>query len=191
MSIQSAAHRAHPFHGLAAFALLALPLGALAQATPAPATPVPATATKPTSSLRAAQALPSPLGVPGAVKPAVPGARPAAEARGGPSPEELFAAWDRDHNKSLSLDEFRAGVEQGRQASVMARLGALFRSSDANRNGKLEAAEYASLPLIKRAGADAPPLSLFDGNKDGALDNKEYMQMIGQLVKTAEAQGGN
>jgi hypothetical protein len=34
-------------------------------------------------------------------------------------------------------------------------------------------------------------LSAFDSNKDGALDNKEYMLMIGQLVRAAETQGGN
>jgi hypothetical protein len=76
---------------------------------------------------------------PGAARPAATTSRPGADARSGPSPEELFASWDRDRNKSLSLDEFRAGIEQGRQASLMTRLGALFRTADVNRNGKLEA----------------------------------------------------
>jgi hypothetical protein len=191
MSTQPNARRAHAFH-VAALALLALPLGAYAQATPAPATPTtPAATTRPTGSLRASQALPSPVALPGVARPAASTPPPGAETRSGPSPEQLFASWDKDRNKSLSLDEFRAGVEMGRQASVITRLGALFRASDVNRNGKLEAAEYASLPLIKRGGANAPTLAVFDANKDGALDNKEYMAMIELLVKSADAQGGN
>ena len=196
MSIQPTARRAHSFRGIAALALL-VPIAALAQATSAPAPAAPAATsatpanTRPAGSVRAAQALPAPVALPGVSKPTGTASRPGADARTGPSPDELFASWDKDRNKSLSLEEFRAGIEQGRQASLVARLGALFRTADVNHNGKLEAPEYASLPLIKRAGAEAPTLSAFDANKDGALDSKEYMQMIGQLVRTAETQGGN
>jgi Ca2+-binding EF-hand superfamily protein len=106
------------------------------------------------------------------------------------SPDEVFAAWDKDNSRSLSITEFRAGMEQLKQSSMVARLGGLFRTVDANRNSKLEASEYANLPLIKRAGKDAPPLSTFDINKDGALDNQEYLRMVEALIRTAETQGG-
>jgi Ca2+-binding EF-hand superfamily protein len=106
------------------------------------------------------------------------------------SPDEVFAAWDKDNSRSHTITEFRAGMDQLKQSSMVARLGGLFRSADANHNSRLEAGEYATLPLIKRAGKDAPPLSTFDINKDGALDNQEYLRMVEALIRTAETQGG-
>ena len=55
----------------------------------------------------------------------------------------------------------------------------------------LEPAEYANLPLIKRAGAAAPPMSTFDTNKSNSLDHQEYLRMIEALVRVADQQGGD
>ena len=68
--------------------------------------------------------------------------------------------------------------------------GGMFKVADANHDGKLSSAEYANLPLIKRGGPGAPPLSAFDTSKDGALDEKEYLRTIEALVRAAESQGG-
>lgn len=118
------------------------------------------------------------------------GPRAASPSGGTPDAETIFSSWDRDRNRSLSLEEFKAGWQRAREAQVVARLVGLFRSVDANHNGLLEPAEYANLPLIKRAGAAAPPMSTFDTNKSNSLDNQEYLRMVEALVRTAEAQGG-
>jgi hypothetical protein len=158
----------------------------LAQAqSSAPASPP---ANQPAPSVRAANALPSPTLPAGLSRP---GAAPSGNAsRSGPNSDEVFSAWDKDHNRVLSPDEFRAGWDQVRQAAVVSRLAGMFKVADANHDGKLSSAEYANLPLIKRGGPGAPPLSAFDTSKDGALDEKEYLRMIEALVRAAESQGG-
>ena len=102
-----------------------------------------------------------------------------------PTPERMFADWDTDKNKQLSLQEFTAGVERARVADMIARLEQQFRKADANNSKKLEAAEYSALPAMKRAGASAPPLSTFDTNKDQAIDFQEFLGMVQAFIRKA------
>ena len=96
---------------------------------------------------------------------------------------EVFARWDKDHNKTLSPEEFRAGWDQVQANLLVMKLRENFVAMDGNRNGVLEAAEYANLELVKKAGASAPPLSAFDSNKSQGLDFKEYLGFVRTMTK--------
>ncbi|KGQ20004.1 hypothetical protein LF41_2171 [Lysobacter dokdonensis DS-58] len=102
-------------------------------------------------------------------------ARPAG-AQGGP--DATFAAWDKDGNGTLSKDEFRAGWMATRDDLALRRLHTEFARHDADKSGKLEAAEYANLALVQRAGKSAPMMTAFDKNKDGGLQFAEYIDFI-------------
>lgn len=117
-------------------------------------------------------------------------AKPPTAARAAPAgpadaatPEEIFAEWDTDKNKQLSVAEFKAGVEKARLQEVLARLEQQFRKADTNGNKKIEASEYAQLPVIKRGGASAPAFASFDTNKDGGLDPQEYIDMVQSFLR--------
>ena len=97
-------------------------------------------------------------------------------------PEELFAHWDKDNNKTLSLDEFKAGVREMQNAAALRALHDNFVAHDVNKNNALDAAEYANLEYIKKSGSNAPPLSAFDADKNKSLDFKEYVGMVSALV---------
>lgn len=114
--------------------------------------------------------------------PAAP-ATPVQPASGPGGPEALFANWDKDHNKLLSLDEFKVGWQAAQAALVLRRLHENFIAMDTNKNGSLDAAEYANLELIKQAGKSAPPMSAFDSNKNQSLDFKEYVGMVSAMMK--------
>lgn len=96
-------------------------------------------------------------------------------------PDAVFAAWDKDGNGALSKDEFRNGWAGTRNALAVQRLKAEFQRHDANKDGKLQANEYANLALVQRAGKSAPMMSAFDKDKDQGLDFAEYVD----FVKTA------
>jgi Ca2+-binding EF-hand superfamily protein len=98
-------------------------------------------------------------------------------------PDALFDNWDKDHNKALSLDEFKAGLQQVQTASTLRQLHDNFVAKDTNKNGSLDAAEYANLELIKQGGKSAPPITAFDADKNQALDFKEYVTMVNALLK--------
>ena len=104
--------------------------------------------------------------------------KPAAARQAG-GPDAVFAAWDKDGNGALSKDEFRNGWAGTRNALAAQR--AEFQRHDANKDGKLQAGEYANLALVQRAGKSAPMMSAFDRNKDQGLDFAEYVD----FVKTA------
>lgn len=96
--------------------------------------------------------------------------------------DAAFAAWDVDHNGSLSPQEFRSGWQQLRRATqVQGRLRQQFATVDANKSGAIEPAEYGKLLLIERAGKSAPPLATFDANKDGKLQLGEYLNLVQTL----------
>ena len=77
-----------------------------------------------------------------------------------PQVDATFAAWDRDHNGVLSLQEFRDGSRgMRRMAGVRGRLHQQFEAVDADGNDAIDAAEYGNLLLGKRAGKGAPPLA--------------------------------
>ena len=85
-------------------------------------------------------------------KPAgAPGQKPQAA-----TPEMIFNAWDKDKNKSLSLDEFKAGWQEIEMRQIVAKLHQQFVQMDANKSGALEQNEFANLEIIKKAGAKAP-----------------------------------
>ena len=99
------------------------------------------------------------------------------------TPETIFNNWDKDKNKTLSVDEFRAGWTEIQMRQVLAKLHQNFAAMDVNKNNALEQSEFANLEVIKKAGAKAPMLSAFDADKNGKLEFKEYVQMIGTIVK--------
>ena len=124
-----------------------------------------------------------------AAKPA--SAKPASAPANGPvgeraTPEMVFNVWDKDKNKSLSLDEFKAGWTEIQQRQVIAKLHQNFVAMDANKSGTLEQDEFAKLEIIKKAGSKAPMMSAFDADKNGKMDFKEYVEMIASMMKTAK-----
>jgi Ca2+-binding EF-hand superfamily protein len=115
-----------------------------------------------------------------AAKPAAPANAQAAQRA---TPETVFNAWDKDKNKALSVEEFRAGWADIQMRQTVGKLHANFVAMDANKSGALEQNEFANLELIKKAGSKAPMLSAFDTDKNGKLEFKEYVELISSLVK--------
>ena len=152
-------------HGLLASFALAGSLAIAASATAQTSTPTPAATPAPAAAAPARSNGPSP------------GDGQAATA------DQLFAAWDKDKNRTLTLDEFKNGWESAREQNIMGRLEAQFRTADKDKSGLIEAGEFANLPLIKRAGSGAPPMSAFDANKDQKLDFKEYLDLVPAMLK--------
>jgi Ca2+-binding EF-hand superfamily protein len=99
-------------------------------------------------------------------------------------PDAMFARWDKDANKALSLDEFKAGWQEVQAAMAVRKLHDNFVTMDANRNGSLDATEYANLELIRKAGSSAPAMSAFDVDKNQALDFREYIALVRSLLKS-------
>ena len=98
-----------------------------------------------------------------------------------------FTAWDADKNGTLSLAEFQDGwLALRRAGEIQARLRTQFHAVDANRNNAIDASEYISLVLVKRAGKSAPPLSTFDTNKDQRLQFGEYLELVQRLAANAK-----
>ena len=117
-----------------------------------------------------------------AAQASAPGAKPAARPQQA-SAEMVFERWDKDKNKVLSMDEFRAGFGEVQQANALRKLHQNFTAMDANKSGALEQNEFASLELVKRAGAKAPMMSAFDADKSGKLEFKEYVSLIETMVR--------
>jgi hypothetical protein len=109
---------------------------------------------------------------------------PAATTQQANTPEAIFARWDTDHSKTLSVDEFKAGWREVEQMEALRNLHDNFIAKDSNRNGSLDAAEYANLDLIKKAGKSAPPMSTFDADKNQVLNFKEYVALVQSLLKS-------
>jgi Ca2+-binding EF-hand superfamily protein len=99
-----------------------------------------------------------------------------------PQVDETFAAWDVNHDKMLSLDEFRTGARGAEAALVMRRLQQQFYSVDKNHDGFIGSEEYKMLPLVKRAGEAGPALSAFDTDKDQKLNFAEYTGLVRSLA---------
>jgi EF hand domain-containing protein len=105
-----------------------------------------------------------------------------------PEVDAAFAAWDADRSGALSLQEFRSGWMMMRRASeTQARLRGQFDTIDANRNGGIDANEYANLVLVKRAGKSAPLLSAFDANRNQRLEFPEYLEFIKRMTQPQAA----
>lgn len=97
--------------------------------------------------------------------------------------DTLFARWDTDHNGVLSPEEFRVGWHQLQATAELHRLHEQFTAMDADKNGCLNAAEYARLELIRNAGKSAPPMAMFDTEKNQCLDFKEYVNVVDYMLK--------
>lgn len=101
-----------------------------------------------------------------------------------PSADATFAAWDADHDGVLSLQEFRDGTRgMRRMAGVRNRLHQQFEAVDADGNDAIDAAEYGKLLLVERAGKGAPPLSMFDTDKDQRLQFPEYLALVRHMTE--------
>ena len=155
-----------PIHAILATLTLAAGLS-VSGSTKAQTSTMPASTAKPASSV---------------IAPARPSANPAGEAQAATA-DQLFALWDADKNRTLSITEFKNGWESAREQNIMGRLEMQFRAGDKNKSGAIEAAEFANLPLIKRGGSGAPPMSAFDANKDQKLDFKEYLELVSAVLK--------
>ena len=98
-----------------------------------------------------------------------------------PPADQVFRTWDTNKDGSLSKEEFRAGWASLRQrvaADAQSRLRARFDQADANDDQALDEQEYRGLMLVRRAGANARPLSRYDADKDGKLQFREYLVMV-------------
>jgi Ca2+-binding EF-hand superfamily protein len=99
------------------------------------------------------------------------------------TPETVFNAWDKDKNKSLSMEEFKAGWTEIQMRQAVAKLHQNFVQMDVNKSGALEQDEFAKLEVIKKAGAKAPMMSAFDTDKNGKMEFKEYVEMISSMMR--------
>lgn len=98
-------------------------------------------------------------------------------------PDTLFTSWDTNHDKVLSPAEFKAGWQQLQATMALRRLHEQFAARDTDKDGSLDAAEYANLELIKHAGKSAPPMSAFDTDKNQRLDFKEYVNAVNYVLQ--------
>ena len=99
----------------------------------------------------------------------------------------MFQHMDKNNDKMLSLDEFKAGVELRNRAMVLARLQAQFKAMDKNNSGSLEPTEFYELPLVKTAGSSAPTFTEVDGDKDQKLSFKEYVALVAKYAASHQA----
>ena len=99
------------------------------------------------------------------------------------SPDDVFNRWDKNKNKSLTVEEFRTGWQEVQMSMAVRKLHDNFVRMDDDKNGSLEQAEYAKLELIKRAGNTAPMLSFYDQDKNGKLDFKEYVDLVNAMTQ--------
>jgi Ca2+-binding EF-hand superfamily protein len=94
-----------------------------------------------------------------------------------------FKRWDKNSDNTLSAAEFAAGWQGIQAANTLRNLHDNFVAKDVDRNGSLGASEYLKLDLIQKAGTSAPPMGTFDTDKNQSLDFKEYVGLVGSLIK--------
>lgn len=110
-------------------------------------------------------------------------AEPAAPAGSAQAATPLFDMLDANKDHVLSRQEFQSGYA-GLQRLIAAqlRLREQFGALDANRNGAIDAGEYANLELIRSRGTAAPPMSAFDIDHDQKLGFSEYAALVRRLA---------
>jgi hypothetical protein len=99
------------------------------------------------------------------------------------SDDAVLAHWDTDHNGALSPQEFRIGWLRLQATAKLRRLHEQFEAMDTDKNGCPSALEFARLSLMQRAGKSAPPLTMFDTEKNQCLDFKGYLNFVNFMVK--------
>ena len=94
----------------------------------------------------------------------------------------LFEMLDANKDHVLSRQEFQSGYA-GLQRLIAAqlRLREQFGVLDANRNGAIDASEFANLELIRHLGTAAPSLIAFDIDHDQKLSFSEYTTLVRRL----------
>jgi Ca2+-binding EF-hand superfamily protein len=105
------------------------------------------------------------------------------------SPETLdamFQRMDKNDDKMLSLDEFKAGIVARERAIVLVRLQAQFKSMDKNNSGALEPTEFYELPLMKSGGSNVPTFTAADTDRDQKLNFKEYVALVGKYAASRQ-----
>lgn len=113
---------------------------------------------------------------------------PAAKLEAKVDPAEVaFRKLDRDGNQQLSLDEFRVVFAELRQQARLRRLHGQFQTRDSNRDGSLDASEFAGLLLVKSLGSKAPVFAVVDADANERVDFREYLAMIEKFVESAPA----
>jgi len=110
--------------------------------------------------------------------PAPKNAQPATEA------SAIFKRWDKNGDSALSAAEFGAGWQEIQAANTLRNLHDNFVAKDVDGNGSLGASEYLKLDLVEKAGSSAPPMARFDADKSQTLDFKEYVVLVGALIKS-------
>jgi Ca2+-binding EF-hand superfamily protein len=79
---------------------------------------------------------------------------------------------------------------QAEEKATLARLREQFDKLDANRNGGIDANEYANLLLVRDAGGNAPALSAFDRNGDKRLQFAEYLALVSRMAPARQHAAG-
>ena len=95
-----------------------------------------------------------------------------------------FKRWDKNGDGALSAAEFGAGWQEIQAANTLRNLHDNFVAKDVDKNGSIGASEYLKLDLVQKAGSSALPMAAFDADKNQALDFKEYVGMVGALIKS-------
>lgn len=101
--------------------------------------------------------------------------------------EQAFARIDKNADRMLSLDEFKAELQSRRQQAALRRLRRQFQIMDGDHSGGLDTVEFSKLLLVKNAGSKAPTFVAIDSNHDKQLDFAEYVQLVSRYAPAQPA----
>lgn len=103
--------------------------------------------------------------------------------------EQAFARIDKNADRMISLDEFKAELQARRQRLAVQRLRRQFQTMDSDRSGGLDTVEFSQLRLVKNAGSKAPAFVAVDSNHDKKLDFAEYVALVSRYAPAQPAAG--
>lgn len=103
--------------------------------------------------------------------------------------EQAFARIDKNADRMISLDEFKAELQARRRRLAVQRLRRQFQLMDGDHSGGLDTVEFSQLRLVKNAGNKAPAFVAVDSNHDKKLDFAEYVALVGRYVPAQPAAG--